>query len=280
MEKFKNSIMATMLVCFLLLFNAITTFATPENVKVIKGSGNWAEVEEAAGGHYYAFSGFDRRYSKISATIQIPGPEHLILEGSHGKRAAYISFGVKGNHGIDFGLTRATGSDEYNNWHVYAYNTVTGKFARWTDYTYTGSEVMTLETTIGADGQTDVVLTVGNDRFNADDKGLLTDDSFIEWRGLSDNLFYRFVSLVDVSGSESIYDGTMLRGVGLQNLSIYKQNVNSNGYPYGSPIKKSWGYKASTILNAYEVYPEQIGVHKGSFSSEYINIKHEVNPEV
>lgn len=279
MRKTKRFIMITALFAvFLLLSNTTSTFANSQYVEVIKGSGDWAEVDGSA--HYYAFSQFDRTYSKISATIPIPGPEHQILEDTDGKRAAYISFGVKGNHGIDFGLTKSIETDEWSNWHVYAYNTHTGKFVRWTDYTYSGTQVMTLETSIGADGQTDVVLTVGNDTFNADDKGLLTNDSFVEWRGLSDNLFYRFVSLVDVGGTRSIHDGTMLRGVGFQNLSIYKENVNSNSYPYGSPTKLNWGYKASTIYNAYEVYPEQIGVHEGSYSSEYINIRHEPNPEV
>lgn len=273
-----KKILTMLIVCLLIILNSTSAFASSD-VYVIKGSGSGAETNK--GSYYYTESQFDRRYSKVSATVVIPSSQHQILDGTDGKRAAYISFGVKGNDSIDFGLTKSTESSELNNWHVYAYNIDTGEFVRWTNFTYTGTQVMTLETSIGSDGQTDVKLTIGNDTFDADDKNLLSSSSFDEWRGLSDNAFYRFVSLVPVNSSnQNIYDGTMHRGVGFQNLSIYKENVDSNNYPYGSPINLSWGYNDTTIQNAFEVYPDQVGVHEGVNDSEYINIKHEIDPEV
>lgn len=281
MKKMK-SFKVLLVVCLLIASSAIVAFASG-SVLVLKGDGSGAKPEEGA--HYYAFSSLWRRYSKISATIVLPGPEHQILDGTNGKRAAYISFGVRAKTGegdtIDFGLARSTESPELNEWHVYACNVTTGQFERWTNYTYTGTQNISLETSIGGDDQTDVVFTVGNDRFDADDRGLLRDSSFVEWQGLTDNQFYRFVSLTPVNSSNTnIYDGTMHRGVAFKNLAIYRENVDSNNEPYGTPTKLSWGYLDSTVSDAFEANPDQIGVHEGVYDSEYINIKHEVNPEV
>lgn len=280
-EKIMKKMIAIMVVFALLFTLPVSVYADGQFTDYLALVGNVSGdgVENDTGSHYYAFSPFNRTYNKISASVNLPSDAHVDLTGSNGSRAAYISFGIKGNHAIDFGLTKTTSHD----WHVYAYNTSTRVFKRVSSKTYSGTVTMSLESQVKSNGQTEVILRVGNDVYKASDLGVINNASFSEWRGLADNSFYRFVSLVNVNASnQNIEDGTMLRGVGFRDLTIYKARTNSSQYPTGSVRQYEWAFDSNNghIDRAWTVYPDKIGIHPGSGASEYINIKHMVDPIV
>ncbi|WDV46352.1 hypothetical protein PV797_01330 [Clostridiaceae bacterium M8S5] len=291
----KRTFIATTTCVLVLVISLSVVFASLEIVnfdyKIIKGSPSVGSMEKDSS-HYYAWASFDRKYNKIDATVKIPGPEHQITQSNGRKRAAYISFGVKGNHGFDFGVTKSPVFG--NKWHPYACNTSTGQFKVWQEYTFASNSNqyvnMSLETSVGSDGETDIIFKIDNITFNGDymkdnnSKKMLYDSSFVEWRGLADKAFCRFVSLCPLGSytkkDKMEIDGTMHRGVDFINLNIYYRKTNSSSYPYGLPVKRSWGMNDGHVARAWKVYPKNIGVHV-SGKNEYININNKSkNPEV
>lgn len=268
MKKINNykRIIASFFVLLLTFMTPLSSLAAETtDIEVLVGSVRSGEANKGA--HYYAFSKYDRLYNKVSMEAFVPmnAPNYIEL---YGKRAAYISLGVKGNGAVDFGLTNVG-----DGWYPYCYDVNRDKFMTWPDHKLYGyiNVLMELETSINRHGQTDITLTLNGKEF----KYTPPNSTFTEWRGLVDNQFYRFVSLVNKEGVPDDHDdGTLLSGVDIYECKIYQYEQTSNSYPVGNPVEKGWALRDSSIDKAWKVYPDHISFEIKKCGEEAIEIAH------
>lgn len=234
------------------------------------------------GANYYVFGLLDKRWNGISATIDLPSRSLIEYKNTNewDGRCAYISFGVYGHNangnerGYDIGLKREANA---NVWHVYFGDLNSGvNQEKFINLDYSGTITMDLRTKV-VGGQSKAVLSINGSE-------VLTRNIDITNNGkLVYNQFYRFVSLVPKIGSGDNNDGSYLRGVGFRNLTAHVYtNLNSRTpsaldwsvFDYDTYYSNSNYPNVSTIVQAFEVFPDYIGVHDGAGTSEYINISH------
>lgn len=267
-----NKIITSNLKIFFVFTLLFSTLVSPINVlaysdtttEIYVHEGKVTRGEADHGAHLYVYSEFNRRYYKVSMEVDLPSSRYIDLADD--TRAAYISLGVSGgkDKAVDFGL-RNIG----NGWHPYRYDISRKSFFAYEHIKYSGTVDMSLETSI-RNGQTVITLTVDNDTYEY----IPRRSTFDEYKGLVDNEFYRFVSLVNKGSYDDHDDGSELRDVELSDIKIYKVYTD-DGYPdtTRNPRKYAWGINASTVDRAWEVYPDYIDVDPGTYT-ETVDIRH------
>lgn len=262
-----TAIFAFVLAFALMFMNTINASAsqTTTDIYVHEGSRTVGDANEGA--HLYVLSDMNRRYYKVSMKVELPRSREIDLAGE--TRAAYISLGVKGNGAVDFGL-KNTG----DGWYPYRYDISRGEPGWWDDkdVTYSGTVDMSLETYVSSSGRAVLCLRIDNDFF---EYVPTKSSTFVEWHELIDNQFYRFVSLVNKEGVDDDHnDGSKLLDVDISDILIHKVYTDEDGYPEAKkPRELAWGIDASTVDEAWEVYPNYIDVDTGTYS-ELVEIRH------
>lgn len=214
---------------------------TGVNDAVVIKNRDWDGYEKGAGAYYIAYSPYATGYSKVTSYIILP----YSLDTRGGKRNAYISLGVLGINGfIDLGIMNSG-----DGWKPY-YNK-NGNFLSFPQYTASSNvKIIGIEIDVTSNRRINFAISFRDINYNIlNSFSIVLDASdILEYEnGKVKNRFYRFASLVNVSGYDNQNDHTYMINGTFSKLCIVVNNQ-----------AKEWGISSNYIDVAWLVSSRRI----------------------